>query len=159
MKKLRKKIKINAALVVTLTWLSLLMAGVNFHQTIAGMNYSSSENNNNHYVSILKTYSDEVELNSAPEYSKKVIEMKWEYKTKFNKVLWDRLSKVSNSKLEIVYDRIEEKLEEIKSSETIDKERKDKIIAQLLALREIIAQEIENEELSIDIDLEEILKL
>lgn len=102
-------------------------------------------------------YSDEVEFNSAPEYSEKIMKMKVSYEKKLIKIIWNKLMNVSDEKLEKVILKIDTILDTIEKKKNISKTKKDQIIAQLLALKDIIYETINDKYYSIDIDLDNIL--
>lgn len=104
-------------------------------------------------------YSDEVELNSAPEYSDKIMEMKNKYEEKFNSVIWNKLDNLTDDKLQLIIDKIDSLLKNTNNNKKIWLVKKDKIISQLLALKDIIFSKMSLEEYSIDIDLENILEI
>jgi len=60
----------------------------------------------------------------------------------------------------MISERIENKLEIIKETDKVSEEKKEKIIAQLLSLLELINERLnEDDEYSIDINLEELFKV
>ena len=163
MKIFKKQVKVNKSLIVTLLTLSMIMTWVTFQQTLAEAIENQTwaiDNNQIQYNKILKAYSDEAELNSAPEYSEKILEKKEKYKTIFKEALWDKLKKISSDNLKMISERIENKLEIIKETDKVSEEKKEKIIAQLLSLLELINERLnEDDEYSIDINLEELFKV
>lgn len=82
--------------------------------------------------------------------------LKIKYKEKFAKSLWTKLDKLSNEKLEKVLARIDAAVEKTTSNEKLSQINKDKIMAQLEALKAIINEKLwvseEDEELEDSID-------
>jgi hypothetical protein len=154
---IKRKTKINTALLASLIISSLLIATQTITQTIASNQNTQSYN----LVSLTtKTYSDEVELNSAEEYSYQVRHKQKIYKVIFKKRLEYKIKRMDNTKLKKIIVKIDKYLEIFKEKENINENKRIKILAQLLALKEIIEEKINNsEEYSIDIDLEEILNV
>ena len=67
---------------------------------------------------------------------------------------------ISIDKLEVISGRLELAIEKIKESNTLELEKKEKKLAQLLALLDIIQNILEEKsEFSVDIDIENLLKI
>lgn len=153
-----KKIQVNSILLTILIALSLLVSVININQQIA-FNNDSKNKNNLQYLSSAMTYSEEVELNSAPEYSENIEKMKSKYYDIFLYKLNDLLKNKSTDSLEKIIDKIDKAIENIKWNDKVSLEKQEKILAQLLALKELIEKALnEAYEYSIDIDLDELLK-
>ncbi len=153
-----KKIQVNSILLTILIALSLLVSVININQQIA-FNNDSKNKNNLQYLSSAMTYSEEVELNSAPEYSENIEKMKSKYYDIFLYKLNDLLKNKSTDSLEKIIDKIDKAIENIKWNDKVSLEKQEKILAQLLALKELIEKDLnEAYEYSIDIDLDELLK-
>lgn len=82
--------------------------------------------------------------------------LKAKYKERFIKSLWTKLDKLSNEKLEKVLARIDAAVEKTWANEKLSQINKDKILAQLEALKAIINEKLwvteEDEELEINVD-------
>lgn len=155
-----KHIKIHKHHFWTLIFSCLLFIWVTIHQTVAGNIYSSMKNTYSQEVKIIDMSEEELELNSAPKYSKEITEKKVIFKEKLNKVLAKKLDEFPNEKLEKVSERINTALEQVENNEKMKQDKKEKIISQLLALLEIIEEKIEyNEDFSLEIDLEELFSV
>jgi len=78
--------------------------------------------------------------------------LKDKYKTYYNDKLKDKLENISEEKLEIILWNISKKIEEIISSNKFTQKTKEKILAQLEALKEIIQEKIweKNEEINLE---------
>ena len=88
------------------------------------------------------------------ERSKIVAKYKW----KFLERLWKVLDKASTSKLEKISAKIDWLIERFESNSKLSDKRKDKIISQLIALKEIIDEKLEENDAEMeDLDLESIL--
>jgi biopolymer transport protein ExbB/TolQ len=149
-----KKIKINKALIASLITSSLIVSSLAVNQTIAWSAYSIAS------LTSSNTYSEEVELNSAPEYSEKIMKMKSKYYDIFSYKIANSLKSQSTENLEKIIDKIDKAIKNAKENAKISMEKQEKILAQLLALKEIIEKALnESYEYSIDIDLEELLKV
>ncbi len=80
------------------------------------------------------------------------------YKAKFVKRIGNRLDKIPAQKLEKVSDKIDDLMERYEGNDKISEERKEKFMAQLVALKEMIEEKLS--EISIEddmIDIDEIL--
>lgn len=154
------KVKIHKALVASLITCSLAITSLAIQQALASNNYNYQTNS--WYVDEIwaATYSDEVELTSAPEYSEKTMRLKWEYLNIFREKLWDRIKSIDSEKLKLISEKIDKIIETTKENPRLSVEKQEKILAQLLALKQIIETEIDyDEQYSIDIDLEELFKV
>lgn len=160
-------VKIHKHHFYTLIFSCLLFVWVTLHQTLADNDYTTVS-----WFTTTTTYEDtyseevdivteeEMELNSANKYSDKILEKKEIFKEKFTKLLWKRLSKLPEEKLEKIIDRIDSRIDSIQKNDKISEEKREKIISQLLALLELFEDQLEyNEEFSLEIDLEEILSI
>ena len=155
-----KKVKINKALISSLIVTSLLMTSITIQQSIASDGYVGSWSTDIVELTDSDTYSEEVDLTSAPEYSENIVKMKSKYENIFEDKLKEKLKNTKNEHLDTFIERIDELIEKIKEKESMNLEEKEKILAQLLALKKVIQDIAEdNIEYSIDIDLEEILKI
>jgi len=97
-------IKINKALWASLIVASLMICSISIHQTLTWTNSSYATNS---YSKSQNTYSDEVSLEAAPEYSGEIMEYKEKYIEIYRKVLWDKLDTMSLEKLELINDRLD----------------------------------------------------
>lgn len=80
------------------------------------------------------------------------------YKEAFAKRLIEKLPKMSSDKLEKLLVRIESNITKLEANTRTTTEAKDKIISQLISLKELIEEEIENKSSSEEeIDIEAIL--
>jgi hypothetical protein len=156
---IKRKTKINTAVLASLIISSLLVTTQAVTQTIASSGQEKSPSYN--LVSLTtKTYSDEVDLNSASEYSPEVMKKQKIYKKILKEKLEKRLEKVNSNKLEKIIDKIDKYLEIYQDKDNIDESKRTKILAQLLALKEVIQERLENsKEYSIEINLDEILNV
>lgn len=140
--------KINKALVAALCVWSLIICSMSLQQTLAWnlafggtSTFTQKE---------LVFYSSEVNLHAASsEYSAEVEKKKTVFKKLFQKHLSEKLANISSEKLESLSEILETKLNSIKS---------DKKIAQVLALKEIIDEELElRNEYELDTELLQLL--
>ena len=151
--KKKKNIKINKHLFSTLLLSSLTLVTIISYKTL----------NINKVVADKETYevnyySDEIELNSASKYNPNIIKEKEKYKKIFKEKLANKLEKISIENLEKLNERIEKIIEKTIENEKMTDEKKEKLIWQLLALKEVINIEIEvRNELMINLD--ELLKI
>ena len=144
----------------TLIFSCLLFIWVSIHQTLADSNYSTWSTTDTYSKEVYIVEDEEVELNSAPQYSENIREKKALFKEKFDKLLSKKLDTFSNEKLEKVEERINNALLNLEKNEKLAINKKEKIISQLLALLEVIKEKIEyNEEFSLEIDLEKLLSV
>ncbi len=149
MKKNKKKnIKINRHLFSTLLLSSLTLVTIISYKTL----------NINKVVADKETYevsyySDEVELNSASKYNPNIIKEKEKYKKVFKEKLANKLEKVSIEKLKKLNERIEKIIDKTMENENISDNKKEKLVGQLLALKEVIQIEIDiRNDLMINLD-------
>ena len=92
------------------------------------------------------------------EYRGERGELVSKYKSSFIKRIGNKLDKIPADKLEKVLDRIDAMEEKYEANDKISDERKDKIIAQLLALKEMIEEKLEEDDTEEDmIDIEALL--
>jgi hypothetical protein len=89
------------------------------------------------------------------EYKNRKFELRMKYKKAFAEKLSSRIDKISDKKLNIIIGRIEAALSKIEANTKISEDKKEKSVAQLVALRDIIVDKIDNT--SEDIDFDEIL--
>jgi hypothetical protein len=89
------------------------------------------------------------------EYKNRKFELRMKYKKAFAEKLSSRIDKNSDKKLNIIIGRIEAALSKIEANTKISEDKKEKSVAQLVALRDIIVDKIDNT--SEDIDFDEIL--
>ena len=155
---IKRKTKINTAVLASLIISSLLVTTQAVTQTIAS---SQQESSSYSLVSLTtKTYSDEVELSSASEYSPEVIKKQKVYKKILKEKLKKKLKNIDNVKLEKVIEKIDKYLEIFQDKDDINEEKRTKILAQLLALKEVLQEKIEStEEYSIEIDLDDLFNV
>ena len=66
------------------------------------------------------------------------------YKEVFIKKLWDRISRIPTSKLEKLQPKINKFYDKFEKNNKISQEKKDKILSQITALKEIIEERLEN---------------
>lgn len=87
-------------------------------------------------------------------------ELVQKYKDSFISRLKNALDKIPDDKLEKVLAKIDAAMEKYEENEKITEERKDKIMSQLIALKEIIEEKIEERDTEEDgLDLEELLSV
>ncbi|MDQ7009907.1 MAG: hypothetical protein Q9M94_06455 [Candidatus Gracilibacteria bacterium] len=79
------------------------------------------------------------------------------YKTAFISKLGTRIEKINDSKLEIILPKIDTLVEKMEKNTRLTEEKRDMIISQLIALKEIIEEKLENSAADVDIDIEELL--
>lgn len=86
-------------------------------------------------------------------------DLRVKYKEKFTKALWDRLDKMTDEKLEKVLTRIESAIEKTSANEKLSQTNKDKILAQLEALKSIINEKlwINEDSETLEVNVEELL--
>lgn len=86
-------------------------------------------------------------------------DLRVKYKEKFTKALWDRLDKMTDEKLEKVLTRIESAIKKTSANEKLSQTNKDKILAQLEALKSIINEKLWINEAAetLEVNVEELL--
>lgn len=104
-------------------------------------------------------YSDEIKFNSAKEYSDNIIFLKSKYENNINSIIWDKLLNISDYKLNKVIYKIDILLDDLEKLQNLNKSTLESKIAQLLAIKSIIQDALDNREYSIDINLNTILKI
>jgi len=157
---IKRKTKINTAVLASLIISSLVVTTQAITQTIASSGLEKNASYNNLTLNKTRTYSDEVDLNSASEYSPDIMKKQKIFKKILKERLEKRLKNIDNEKLEIVIQKIDKYLEIFQNKDNINEEKRTKIIAQLLALKEIIQEKINNsKKYSIEINLDEILNV
>jgi len=73
------------------------------------------------------------------------------YRENFAKRLGDRLGRISDANLQKLLDRIDTLLAKYENDTTITEARKDKIVGQLVALKELIEEHMENDDVEADV--------
>lgn len=162
----KKQVKISRSLFATLL-LSNLVLIFSIGNKLTDIDYASANivKINSHEISYKESlYSDEVDLNSADDYysrySKETMILKEKYEDLFTDQLWERLEAMSTYNLQKVLKRVGSAIEATLNKGNISKKKKEKILWQLLALESVIQKIInENKWLSIDIDLEKLMKI
>jgi F0F1-type ATP synthase membrane subunit b/b' len=93
------------------------------------------------------------------EYRQTRNETVTKYRAAFIKRLGNALDRIPNEKLENVLDKIDTLIERYESSENVSEERKDKILGQLIALKEIIEEKLEGDDVEDEVNdlVEELL--
>lgn len=79
-------------------------------------------------------------------------ELKMKYKAKFAKALEAKLANFSTDKIKAVIAKIDTVIEKYNSNEALTQDQKDKFVAQLNALKELLQEKIDETENSINID-------
>jgi len=83
-----------------------------------------------------------------------------EYKEIFLGKLAQAIPRIGDDKLATIGEKIEKMVENIEANDNITDEKKDKLLAQVISLKEILEEELENRELDEeDLDIEAILEV
>jgi len=105
--------------------------------------------------SILRMNKDELKK----EYRWKRDELVQKYKKKFVSKLSSKITKLSTKKLEKVNWKIDKMIDKFEANTKISDSKKDKILAQLISLKELITEELDNREVINDeIDLDKLFQ-
>lgn len=115
------------------------------------MYYSKKEYKEKNTKEYKKEYKEKRKsLNS--EYKVEREELRKKYKKSFQKRVENKLEKISEAKLEKIIVKIWDIIEKVENNSNYTEEQKDILISQLMALSDLVNEELWNKDLKIDID-------